>query len=126
MSITTLYRSALATSKQHYNAGYAAALEDLLSVIQQGVSVGGGDGMTIGRIMDWIDARREVIKEREEDDEDDEDKESKSKGSPSTAGGASSSGDGAKDARDKATEKDNGKPTFEQGKQVCAEYVYPC
>lgn len=123
MSITTLYRSALATSKQHYDAGYSAALEDLLSVIQQGVSVGGGDGMTIGRIMDWIDARREVMKEREDDEEEEEDKESKPKGSSSTVGGVSSGGNGVNDARDKATEKDIVRTNPQQSKQVCAECV---
>ncbi|TDL15985.1 hypothetical protein BD410DRAFT_678713, partial [Rickenella mellea] len=67
LSITTLYRSSLNTSKQAYNAGYAAACTDLLSVIQQGVSLGGAGeeggegGMTIGRVMDWVEARLEAI-----------------------------------------------------------------
>ena len=74
MSITTLYRTSLNTSKQHYNAGYSAALRDLLVVIQQGVSVGGAGndedaGMSIGRIMDWIDARLDAIKAREDEEE---------------------------------------------------------
>ena len=83
MSITTLYRTSLNTSKQHYNAGYSAALRDLLVVIQQGVSVGGAGndedaGMSIGRIMDWIDARLDAIKAREEE-EDEEERESSGK-----------------------------------------------
>lgn len=83
MSITTLYRSSLTTSKRAYNAGYAAACQDLLVVIQQGVSVGGASnegegGMTIGRVMDWVEARLEAIKTREEE-EDEEERESKHK-----------------------------------------------
>jgi len=82
LSITTLYRSSLHTSKRAYNAGYAAACQDLLSMIQQGVSVGGvgqvndsdGNGMTIGRVMDWIEARLEAVKSREEEEEEEEEK----------------------------------------------------
>jgi hypothetical protein len=79
----------MAANKQHYNAGYSAALRDLMEVIQQGVSVGhlGGEsgneaegGMTIGRVMDWIDARLDAIKAMGEDEDDDErDKESGTK-----------------------------------------------
>jgi hypothetical protein len=52
-------------------------------MIQQGVSVGGStlsDGMTIGRVMDWIEARLEAIKSREEEEEEDEEKEKGSGG----------------------------------------------
>ncbi|KXN83189.1 hypothetical protein AN958_01703 [Leucoagaricus sp. SymC.cos] len=41
LSITTLYRSSRQNAKRAYNAGYAAACQDLLTMIQQGVSVGG-------------------------------------------------------------------------------------
>ncbi|EEB93461.1 hypothetical protein MPER_07877 [Moniliophthora perniciosa FA553] len=72
LSITTLFRSSRHASKRAYNAGYAAACNDLLMMIQQGVSVGGIDtpgsgasaesgGMTIGKVMDWIEARMEEI-----------------------------------------------------------------
>jgi hypothetical protein len=51
-------------------------------MIQQGVSVSGvaemnegdADGMTIGRVMDWIEARLEAVKSREEEEEEDEEK----------------------------------------------------
>lgn len=78
MSITTLYKSSLHTSKRAYNAGYGAALQDLLDVIQQGVSVGGvggtgsEGGMTIGRVMDWVEARLEAVRAREEEEEEEE------------------------------------------------------
>ncbi|KAF9007091.1 hypothetical protein BDQ17DRAFT_1423169 [Cyathus striatus] len=87
LSITTLYRSSRQNAKKAYNAGYAAACQDLLNMIQQGVSVGGigasgsgshgadDDGMTIGRVMDWIEARLEAIKSREEEEDEDEEKE---------------------------------------------------
>ncbi|KAG2139829.1 uncharacterized protein EDB93DRAFT_1162658 [Suillus bovinus] len=85
LSITTLYRSSRHASKRAYNAGYATACQDLMSMIQQGVSTGGvalsgssnppGDVMTIGRIMDWIEARMEAVKAREEEEDEDEDRE---------------------------------------------------
>ncbi|KAJ3913778.1 hypothetical protein F5877DRAFT_18782, partial [Lentinula edodes] len=81
LSITTLYRSSRNASKRAYNAGYASACNDILLMIQQGVSVEGiehtqnhcsetssttpsssqGKGMTIGKVMDWIEARMEAI-----------------------------------------------------------------
>ncbi|KAI0092249.1 hypothetical protein BDY19DRAFT_990974 [Irpex rosettiformis] len=79
LSITTLYKSSLRTSKRSYNSGYAAACQDLLLMIQQGVSAGGtsdlnGSGMTIGRVMDYLEARLDAIKSREEEEEEDEEK----------------------------------------------------
>ena len=49
-------------------------------MIQQGVSAGESSdptssGMTIGRIMDYIEARLEAIKSREEEEDEDEEKE---------------------------------------------------
>ncbi|KAH9476631.1 hypothetical protein JR316_0010544 [Psilocybe cubensis] len=88
LSITTLYRSSRKNSKRAYNAGYAAACQDLLTFIQQGVSadvghspassshaVVEGGGMTIGRVMDWTEARVDAIKAREEEEDEDEDRE---------------------------------------------------
>ncbi|KAA1466983.1 hypothetical protein DENSPDRAFT_767241 [Dentipellis sp. KUC8613] len=79
LSITTLYRSSRTTSKRAYNAGYAAACQDMLQMIQQGVSDSeseGGSGMpTIGRVMDYIEARLEAIRAREEEEEEDEERE---------------------------------------------------
>ncbi|KAI6118464.1 hypothetical protein F5141DRAFT_1024201 [Pisolithus sp. B1] len=85
LSITTLYRSSRNASKRAYNAGYAAACQDLMMMIQQGVSVGGiapstsdnplSGEMTIGRILDWIEARMEAIKAREEEEDEDEERE---------------------------------------------------
>jgi hypothetical protein len=84
LSITTLYRSSRKNSKRAYNAGYAAACQDLLNFIQQGVSasdVGPSPsndlegGMTIGKVMDWTEARVDAIKAREEEEEEDEERE---------------------------------------------------
>lgn len=57
-------------------------------MIQQGLSVGGvgstasssshdadNDGMTIGRVMDWTEARLEAIKAQEEDEDEEEERE---------------------------------------------------
>lgn len=91
LSLTTLYRSSKRTSKRAYNAGYASACRDLLNMIQQGVSAGDssgsdGQGIAIGRIMDYVEARLEAIRSREEEEDEDEDKERE------RAGGATSSG----------------------------------
>lgn len=79
LSITTLYRSSRTTSKKAYNAGYASACQDLLQMIQQAVSDSeseGGSGMpTIERVMDWVEARLEAIRAREEEEEEDEERE---------------------------------------------------
>lgn len=79
LSITTLYKSSLRTSKRAYNSGYVAACQDLLVMIQQGVSTGessdiDGNGMSIGRIMDYLEARLEAIKSREAEEDEDEEK----------------------------------------------------
>ncbi|TFK62754.1 hypothetical protein BDN72DRAFT_776736 [Pluteus cervinus] len=99
LSITTLYRSSRQASKRAYNAGYASACQDLLTMIQQGVSVSGlstseenstigGGGMTIGKVMDWTEARLEEIKAREEEEDEDEEREKEKERRPTT--GASS------------------------------------
>ncbi|KAF8630096.1 hypothetical protein AX17_005494 [Amanita inopinata Kibby_2008] len=81
LSLTTLYRSSRETSKRAYDAGYAAACQDLLNMIQQGVSASGIDntdsreGMTIGRVMDWTEARLEAIKQKEDEEEEEEERE---------------------------------------------------
>ncbi|KDQ49963.1 hypothetical protein JAAARDRAFT_42455 [Jaapia argillacea MUCL 33604] len=96
LSITTLYRSSRRTSKRAYNSGYAAACQDLLLMIQQGVSASDatsempGEGMTIGRIMDWVEARLEAVKSREEEEEEDEERDRRG----STAGGGGGGGEG--------------------------------
>ncbi|KAK0184807.1 hypothetical protein F5146DRAFT_1073737 [Armillaria mellea] len=78
LSITTLYRSSRDASKRAYSAGYAAACQDLMAMIQRGVSVGGIaepgmsadlNGMSIGRVMDWIDARLDCQEVEEEEKE---------------------------------------------------------
>ncbi|KAL6301914.1 hypothetical protein BKA93DRAFT_707910, partial [Sparassis latifolia] len=58
LSLTTFYRTSRPTSKRAYNPGYAAAFQDMLLMIQQGVSTcessdTAGQGMTIGRITDY-------------------------------------------------------------------------
>ncbi|KAK0451175.1 uncharacterized protein EV420DRAFT_725234 [Desarmillaria tabescens] len=91
LSITTLYRSSRDASKRAYSAGYAAACQDLLAMIQRGVSVGGiaepgtseSNGMSIGRVMDWIDARLDAVKSRQEEEVEEEEKE-KERGRKST------------------------------------------
>jgi hypothetical protein len=87
LSITTLYRSSRKNSKRAYNAGYASACQDLLNFIQQGVSADVGQSrkssnyateggsMTIGRVMDWTEARLDAIRAREEEEDEDEERE---------------------------------------------------
>lgn len=84
MSITNLYRSSRATSKRAYNSGYAAACADLLQMIQQGVS-DSETPPTIGRVMDWVEARLEAVRAREEEeDEEDEENAGKKDGGQAT------------------------------------------
>jgi hypothetical protein len=67
-------------------------------MIQQGVSVGGlgstasssshdadNDGMTIGRVMDWTEARLEAIKAQEEEEDEEEEREREKEGARSTS-----------------------------------------
>ncbi|KAG8899693.1 hypothetical protein FRC00_001087 [Tulasnella sp. 408] len=91
LSVTTLYKSSLRNSKKAYNEGYATCLRDVLNFIQAGVSAEGrmtelggndgsgalglnlnfdvdGKGMTIGRVMDWVEGRLEMITSEEEED----------------------------------------------------------
>ncbi|KAG5642737.1 hypothetical protein DXG03_002251 [Asterophora parasitica] len=93
LSITTLYRSSRKNAKRAYNAGYAAACQDLLTMIQQGVSLNPSapshdpeqGGMTIGRVMDWTEARLEAIKSREEEEDEEEEREKEKEGGKSKA-----------------------------------------
>lgn len=78
-------------------------------MIQQGVSAGGldgagtsqqqrlaeGEGMTIGRVMDWTEARLDAIKSREEEEDEEEEREKeRERGRATAAPGATSKSDG--------------------------------
>ncbi|KAJ6572011.1 hypothetical protein B0H19DRAFT_935976 [Mycena capillaripes] len=97
LSITTLYRSSRHASKRAYNAGYAAACRDLMEMLQLGVSdshtlVADRNqeaGMTIGRVMDWVEARLDAVRCREEEEDEEDERE---RGSHSSAPNASGSG----------------------------------
>ncbi|KAF9077409.1 hypothetical protein BDP27DRAFT_1413823 [Rhodocollybia butyracea] len=140
LSITTLYRSSRHASKRAYNAGYASACNDLLLMIQQGVSAEGiehthshdspgasspiptlpgqGHGMTIGKVMDWIEARMEAIKSREEEEDEEEERDGvKERGSTGNVNSTSSTTAPAKAATvSKAPSYANShRPTREQG-----------
>ena len=61
----------------------------MLDVIQQGVSDRGAGsesdgGMNIGRVMDWVEARLEAIRSREEEEAEEEERESKPKADAGT------------------------------------------
>ncbi|KAJ7201422.1 hypothetical protein GGX14DRAFT_502564 [Mycena pura] len=83
LSITTLYRSSRHASKRAYNSGYAAACRDLMEMLQLGVSnshtLGPGrdeeTGMTIGRVMDWVEARLDAVRCREEEEDEEDERE---------------------------------------------------
>ncbi|KAI1784210.1 hypothetical protein LXA43DRAFT_1043629, partial [Ganoderma leucocontextum] len=92
LSLTTLFRSSKTASKRAYNAGYSAACHDLLTMIQQGVStdIDPSREVTIGRIMDYIEARLEAIRAREEEEDEEEEKERVAKGGAPPAAGPSS------------------------------------
>ncbi|KAF7334255.1 hypothetical protein MSAN_02386900 [Mycena sanguinolenta] len=96
LSITTLYRSSRHASKRAYNAGYAAACRDLMEMLQLSVSDSHTlvpdrnqeAGMTIGRVMDWVEARLEAVRAREEEEDEEDERE---RGSHSSAHNASGS-----------------------------------
>ncbi|KAJ7484500.1 hypothetical protein FB451DRAFT_1232696 [Mycena latifolia] len=84
LSITTLYRSSRHASKRAYNAGYAAACRDLMEMLQLGVSDSHTlvtdrnqeeAGMTIGRVMDWVEARLDAMRSREEEEDEEDERE---------------------------------------------------
>ncbi|KAJ7731153.1 hypothetical protein DFH07DRAFT_847782 [Mycena maculata] len=84
LSITTLYRSSRHASKRAYNSGYAAACRDLMQMLQLGVSDSHTlvtdrnqeeAGMTIGRVMDWVEARLDAVRCREEEEDEEDERE---------------------------------------------------
>jgi len=57
--------------------GYAAACADFLQMMKQGVS-DSETPLTIGRVMNWVEARLEAVRAREEEElEEDEENSSK-------------------------------------------------
>ncbi|KAL1739442.1 hypothetical protein HDZ31DRAFT_68931 [Schizophyllum fasciatum] len=87
LSITNFYRSSRAASARAYDSGYAAACHDIMRMIERGVSADGlptpmasnaaGAGasanpMNVGRVMDWIEARLEALRAREEEEAEDD------------------------------------------------------
>ncbi|KAJ7698721.1 hypothetical protein B0H17DRAFT_1050535 [Mycena rosella] len=84
LSITTLYRTSKLLPKRAYNAGYAAACRDLMEMLQLGVSDSHTlvtdrnqeeAGMTIGRVMDWVEARLDAVRCREEEEDEEDERE---------------------------------------------------
>lgn len=85
--LTQFYKSSLHTSNQAYSAGYKACLEEIQGHIQASLSVPHhgveGDesnssenaGRTLGRLMDWIEARQEAFKLQAEDEQEDQQRE---------------------------------------------------
>lgn len=83
--LTQFYKTSLQTTNQSYNAGYAACLHEIQQNIQATLSVpSGGDngiddhghedgaGRTLGRLMDWIEARQEALKFEAEDEKEEQ------------------------------------------------------
>ncbi|GBE85502.1 hypothetical protein SCP_0800190 [Sparassis crispa] len=65
LSLTTLYRTSRPTSKRAYNAGYAAAFQDMLLMIQQGVSTGESSDTAGQEEEDDQDEEKEKDREKE-------------------------------------------------------------
>jgi hypothetical protein len=108
-------------------------------MIQQGVSVGGvadpssttagsmaegtGNEMTIGKVMDWIEARLEAVKSREEEEDEDEEREKeRARGNTNTTASVST-------VKPSATAKpgstDNVATTSRHKDQVCNNRLTP-
>ena len=98
LALTTLYRSSQQSAKRHYDAGYdsgyLAALDELMSIIQHGVSTSADSAsnlncidehaMSIGWVMDWIEARSEAMRSKGRGNRGDEEEENKSCAPPWT------------------------------------------
>ncbi|CAE7109217.1 unnamed protein product [Rhizoctonia solani] len=63
-SLATLFKSSKQTVKHAHDAGYAAALQDMLQILQSGVS--DGDGSGVGRVMDWAEGQLERYRDGQE------------------------------------------------------------
>lgn len=138
LSITKLYRSSRKTSKRAYNAGYGAACQDLLNFIQQGVSTSDvgtalagtsqtvdGGGMTIGRVMDWTEARLEAIRATEEEEDEDEEREKdreKGRAAPQPTAARNSAAGGAAPTPPKTTSRKSAPPRPKDA--VCPFVLY--
>ncbi|KAH7104038.1 hypothetical protein BKA62DRAFT_695406 [Auriculariales sp. MPI-PUGE-AT-0066] len=66
LAITTLYRASTAAQKRAHDAGYHAALQDMLAFIRGGLS--DGAVMDIGAIMDYAEARAAAVADEDDDD----------------------------------------------------------
>lgn len=77
-------------------------------MIQQGVSAGGNhtgeNPMSVGRIMDWVEARCDAIKAREEEEDEEEQKEKEKEPQPQSVS----------------------KPTSRTKRQVLPPFTSPC
>ncbi|KAL1406123.1 hypothetical protein Q8F55_007806 [Vanrija albida] len=61
LSITTLYKASLASTKQAYQVGYSAALSDVLSKLQSDIGAGADAADALARLMDWSEARQAAM-----------------------------------------------------------------
>ncbi|KAH7325430.1 hypothetical protein B0J17DRAFT_681350 [Rhizoctonia solani] len=64
-SLATLFKSSKQTVKHAHDAGYAACLQDMLQLIQSGVSED-RDGMGVARVMDWVEGQLDRYREGQE------------------------------------------------------------
>ncbi|CAE6448094.1 unnamed protein product [Rhizoctonia solani] len=63
-SLATLFKSSKQTVKHAHDAGYAACLQDMLQIIQSGVSEDTGVG--VARVMDWAEGQLDRYGEGQE------------------------------------------------------------
>ncbi|KAL5498855.1 hypothetical protein ACEPAH_1373 [Sanghuangporus vaninii] len=125
-SLTLLYRSSQKAARRHFDAGYAMALDDILSVVQHGVSAGpdvntsekdATEAVSIGRILDWIEARQESLRlKAREEEEEEEERDTKTKTKPSLASkpvaGLSRLGDSRDKVASRSTENVSSSPSI--------------
>ncbi|EUC55296.1 hypothetical protein RSOL_108020 [Rhizoctonia solani AG-3 Rhs1AP] len=63
-SLATLFKSSKQSVKHAHDAGYAACLQDMLQIIQSGVSEDSGVG--VARVMDWAEGQLDRYREGHE------------------------------------------------------------
>ncbi|KDN46158.1 hypothetical protein RSAG8_04385, partial [Rhizoctonia solani AG-8 WAC10335] len=64
-SLATLLKSSKQSLKHAHNAGYTVCLQDMLQLIQSGLSTD-GDGMGVAWVMDWAEGQLGLYREGRE------------------------------------------------------------
>ncbi|CAE6418242.1 unnamed protein product [Rhizoctonia solani] len=65
-SLATLFKSSKQTVKHAHDAGYAACLQDMLKLVQSGVSEDADVSVGVARVMDWAEGQLDRYRDGQE------------------------------------------------------------